>query len=215
MSQHQTVFTIEKAIPAAEAAPTLPLPREFSDPTPEGAPQATEDASKHRRKRPLRTLLLIGASLLAVAGASNFGWRYWTVGRFEVSTDDAYVQADSTTIAPKVSGYIAAVPVGDNEQVKAGQVLARIDDRDFKVALDQAKADVDGRQSQHRQQAGRARCPAIRDRRGPGHHRGRPGKRHLRRRRTTSATRTSPRRATAACRMPSRPPRASPLPAPP
>jgi membrane fusion protein, multidrug efflux system len=142
MSQHQTVFTIEKAIPAAEAAPTLPLPREFSDPTPEGAPQATEDASKHRRKRPLRTLLLIGASLLAVAGASNFGWRYWTVGRFEVSTDDAYVKADSTTIAPKVSGYIAAVAVGDNEQVKVGQILARIDDRDFKVAFEQAKADV-------------------------------------------------------------------------
>jgi membrane fusion protein, multidrug efflux system len=142
MSQHQTVFTIEKAIPAAEAAPTLPLPREFSDPTPEGTPQATEDASKHRRKRPLRTLLLIGASLLAVAGASNFGWRYWTVGRFEVSTDDAYVKADSTTIAPKVSGYIAAVAVGDNEQVKVGQILARIDDRDFKVAFEQAKADV-------------------------------------------------------------------------
>src|SRR4051812_49398932 len=79
MSQHQTVFTIEKTVPAAEAAPTLP--REFSDPTPEGAPQPIEDASKHMRRRPLRKLLLIGASLLAVAGASNFGWRYWSVGR--------------------------------------------------------------------------------------------------------------------------------------
>ena len=64
------------------------------------------------------------------------------MGRFEVSTDDAYVKADNTTIAPKVSGYIAAVLVGDNEPVKAGQVLARIDNRDYKVALDQAKADV-------------------------------------------------------------------------
>jgi len=140
MSQHQTVFTIEKTVPAAEAAPTLP--REFSDPTPKGAPQPIEDASKHMRRRPLRKLLLIGASLLAVAGASNFGWRYWTVGRFEVSTDDAYVKADSTTIAPKVSGYIAAVAVSDNQHVKAGQILARIDDRDFKVAHEQAKADV-------------------------------------------------------------------------
>ena len=61
---------------------------------------------------------------------------------FLVSTDDAYVKADNTTIAPKVSGYLNQVLVGDNEHVKAGQVLARIDDRDFKVALDQAKADV-------------------------------------------------------------------------
>ena len=51
-----------------------------------------------------------------------------------MSTDDAYVKADSTTIAPKVSGYIAAVLVEDNQPVKPGQVLARIDDRDFKVA---------------------------------------------------------------------------------
>ena len=52
------------------------------------------------------------------------------------------MKADYTTVAPKVSGYIAEVLVGDNETVKAGQVLARIDDRDFKTALDQAQADV-------------------------------------------------------------------------
>ena len=93
-------------------------------------------------KRPLRAALIVGASLISLAGATYFGWQYWTVGRFEVSTDDAYVRADNTTIAPKVSGYLGAVLVGDNERVRAGQVLARIDDRDFKVALDQAKADV-------------------------------------------------------------------------
>ncbi len=93
-------------------------------------------------KRRLRRTLLATAGLLALAGATWFGWHYWTVGRFAVSTDDAYVQADNTTIAPKVSGYLSTVLVGDNQQVKAGQVLARIDDRDFAVALDQAKADV-------------------------------------------------------------------------
>ncbi len=98
----------------------------------------TSKASGHG----LRKLLMIGASILAVAGATSFGWEYWTVGRFQVSTDDAYVKADNTTIAPKVSGYVAGVLVGDNEQVKAGQVLARIDDRDFRVALDQANADL-------------------------------------------------------------------------
>jgi membrane fusion protein (multidrug efflux system) len=92
---------------------------------------------------PLRKLLLVGASVLALAGAGHFGWDYWTVGRFQVSTDDAYVKADSTTIAPKVSGYIASVLVGDNEPVKAGEVLAKIDDRDFRVALNQANADLE------------------------------------------------------------------------
>jgi membrane fusion protein, multidrug efflux system len=91
---------------------------------------------------PLRKLLLVGASVLALAGTGYFGWEYWTVGRFQVSTDDAYVKADSTTIAPKISGYMASVLVGDNEPVKAGQVLAKIDDRDFRVALDQASADL-------------------------------------------------------------------------
>jgi membrane fusion protein, multidrug efflux system len=82
------------------------------------------------------------ALALGVAAAGDFGYSYLTTGRYLESTDDAYVKADSTIIAPKVSGYIAQVLVGDNEKVRAGQVLARIDDRDFKAALDQARADV-------------------------------------------------------------------------
>ena len=100
------------------------------------APQAP--AKKDRMRR----VLLAGAAAALLATASWYGWDYWTVGRFLVSTDDAYVKADNTTIAPKVSGYLNQVLVADNEHVKTGQVLARIDDRDFKVALDQAKADV-------------------------------------------------------------------------
>ncbi|EJN16252.1 multidrug resistance efflux pump [Bradyrhizobium sp. YR681] len=103
-------------------------------------PGATTDAS--RKKLNLRKLLLAGAAALALAGASWYGYDYLIVGQYLVSTDDAYVKADNTTIAPKVSGYLNAVLVADNEHVKAGQVLARIDDRDFKVALDQARADV-------------------------------------------------------------------------
>ncbi|MET4293764.1 membrane fusion protein (multidrug efflux system) [Bradyrhizobium sp. LB8.2] len=107
----------------------------------EGILPATQSPAR-TRKLNLRKLLLAGAAAAALAGASWYGYDYWTVGRFLVSTDDAYVKADSTTIAPKVSGYLDRVLIGDNEHVKAGQVLARIDDRDFKVALDQAKADV-------------------------------------------------------------------------
>jgi membrane fusion protein, multidrug efflux system len=119
------------------ARPAQPRGELVSAPASEILPPLPQ-AKPHR----LRRLLLVGASVLALAGATYFGWNYWTVGRFQVSTDDAYVKADNTTIAPKVSGYIGEVPVGDNEPVKAGQVLARIDDRDFRVAVDQAKADV-------------------------------------------------------------------------
>jgi membrane fusion protein, multidrug efflux system len=82
------------------------------------------------------------ALTLGVAGMADFGYGYLTTGRYLETTDDAYIKADSTIISPKVSGYIAEVLVGDNEPVKAGQLLARIDDRDFRTALDQAHADV-------------------------------------------------------------------------
>jgi membrane fusion protein (multidrug efflux system) len=88
--------------------------------------------------------LLAGAATVAVVGAGGwYGLSYWRTGRFRQATDDAYVQADFTTVAPKISGLVAAVLVSDNQTVSAGQVLARIDDRDFRAAADQAKADVD------------------------------------------------------------------------
>jgi len=82
------------------------------------------------------------AAALGVAAAVDFGHYYLATGRYLETTDDAYVKADSTIIAPKVSGYIAQVLVGDNQPVTAGQVLAKIDDRDFRAALRQAEADV-------------------------------------------------------------------------
>jgi membrane fusion protein (multidrug efflux system) len=88
-----------------------------------------------------RVALALALTLGAVA-AADFGYGYLTTGRYLESTDDAYVKADSTIVSPKVSGYIAEVLVGDNQPVTAGQLLARIDDRDFKTALDQAHADV-------------------------------------------------------------------------
>ncbi|HET9537174.1 MAG TPA: HlyD family secretion protein [Mesorhizobium sp.] len=122
------------------------MPSEGLVPAPQ-VPAVVADAPKPGRKRALRALMFAGVAVAALAGAADFGWHYWRVGRFEVSTDDAYVRADSTTIAPKVSGYIANVLVGDNQSVKAGQILARIDDRDFKVSLEQAQAQVEAAQA--------------------------------------------------------------------
>jgi membrane fusion protein (multidrug efflux system) len=137
MSRHSTTFEAEHEVSAESAQELLTEPN--LQPNPAVNPVTIPPAKPTGR---LRRLLLAGVAVAALAGASWYGFDYWTVGRFLVSTDDAYVRADNTTIAPKVSGYLREVLVGDNEHVKAGQVLARIDERDFKVALDQARADV-------------------------------------------------------------------------
>jgi membrane fusion protein (multidrug efflux system) len=86
---------------------------------------------------------VLGLAVIAgVFAAANYGRDYWTTGRYLVSTDDAYVDVHSAMISPKVSGYIADVPVNDNQPVKAGEVIARIDPRDYQTALDHARASV-------------------------------------------------------------------------
>jgi membrane fusion protein, multidrug efflux system len=90
------------------------------------------------RRRPV--VSAIGALLLA--SALGCGYLYVDdITRFQ-STDDAFVAARQSPLAPKVSGYITAVPVTDNQHVKAGDVIARIDDRDYRTALKQAEAQV-------------------------------------------------------------------------
>jgi membrane fusion protein (multidrug efflux system) len=107
-------------------------------------PALQEPLQRNRTPRRLsrRLVLTLGIAVLLITAAGAYGRYYWTVGRFLESTDDAYVRADSTIIAPKVSGYLSEVLVADNQPVKAGQLLAKIDDRDYVAALDQAKADV-------------------------------------------------------------------------
>ncbi len=105
-------------------------------------------ANSDTRTGLLRRWLLRLMLLAALVAAAFYGWRWWSVDRFVESTDDAYVAADSVTVAPRVAGYLQAVPVRDNQVVRAGDVLARIDDRDFRAALAQAAAEVaEGRAS--------------------------------------------------------------------
>jgi membrane fusion protein, multidrug efflux system len=92
-------------------------------------------------------LLLSGSALLLAAGASWYGHEWWTTGRFIESTDDAYVGGDITVIAPKVSGLIAQVAVTDNQAVRAGDLLVKLDDRDYRAALARAEAAVAGQQA--------------------------------------------------------------------
>jgi membrane fusion protein (multidrug efflux system) len=86
--------------------------------------------------------MMFGAILVGVAAAS-YGWSWWTLGRFMESTDDAYVGGDVTTIAPKVAGFVDIVAVGDNQPVKAGDLLIKLDDRDYRAQLARAQASVE------------------------------------------------------------------------
>ena len=98
-------------------------------------------AAPPRRKKAGPILLGLGLIILGIAGF--YGWHWWTVGRFLETTDDAYLQADKVIIAPRIAGYVADVLVGDNQPVKAGEVIAHLDDREYRVALKQAQAEVE------------------------------------------------------------------------
>jgi membrane fusion protein, multidrug efflux system len=83
-------------------------------------------------------LFVLGIIALALLGAG--GWHWWTVWRFLQSTDDAYVESDTTIISPKVAGYLAEVRVHNNAAVRRGEVLFVIDDREYKAKLAEAEA---------------------------------------------------------------------------
>jgi membrane fusion protein (multidrug efflux system) len=101
-----------------------------------------------RAKSPLKALrkrlALAGLGFIVVVGVAWYGHYWWTVGRFIETTDDAYVGGEVTVIAPKVSGLIAQVAVTDNQAVHAGDLLVKLDDRDYRAALNKATAAVVG-----------------------------------------------------------------------
>jgi membrane fusion protein, multidrug efflux system len=104
-------------------------------------------ASIRTSRRSRKRLALAGAALLTAAGAGWYGYDWWAVGRFVESTDDAYVGGDVTVIAPKVAGFIAEVAVADNQEVHAGDLLVKLDDRDYRAALAKTAAAVAGQQA--------------------------------------------------------------------
>jgi membrane fusion protein (multidrug efflux system) len=124
-----------------------PGPNAASKPANEAGPAAatepprsgnTTPASRMRRRR----LALIGAAALVLGLGLAWGQYWFRTGRYIVSTDDAYVGARSTTLSPKVAGYVSDILVSDNAEVKAGDVLVRIDAGDYKLAVITAKDQV-------------------------------------------------------------------------
>jgi membrane fusion protein (multidrug efflux system) len=110
--------------------------------------EAAEGASAKPKRKLSRKALALAAGLLAALAAGGWYGNYWfTAGRYLVSTDDAYVGAKNTTLSAKVSGYVDAVLVEDNAHVRAGDVIAKIDDGDYRLAVDSARGKVGTQQA--------------------------------------------------------------------
>ena len=108
---------------------------------------ATSARVKSRRQFGHKHLAIAGLAVAIVAGAIGYSRYWWNVGRFIESTDDAYAGGNVTPVAPHVAGFVEQILVTDNQQVQAGQLLIRLDARDFRAALDHAQAIADQRQA--------------------------------------------------------------------
>jgi membrane fusion protein (multidrug efflux system) len=109
------------------------------------APPASTRPARSRPVLSRKRLLAAAAVVILAAGGAWYGTNWWTVGRFIETTDDAYVGGNVTPIAPHVAGFVTDIAVSDNQYVKAGQLLVRIDPRDYQAALDHAQAVVEAR----------------------------------------------------------------------
>jgi membrane fusion protein, multidrug efflux system len=107
-----------------------------------GSAEQVSSAGRRSLRQIAKRAALIAAVLVIATGASWYGWSWWTLGRFMESTDDAYVGGEVTTIASKVAGFIDTIAVTDNQEVKAGDLLVKLDDRDYRAQLARAQASV-------------------------------------------------------------------------
>ena len=95
----------------------------------------------------LKWMLYVGLAGFVAFAVARYGYDWWSVGRFIESSDDAYAGGNVTPISPHVAGFVAQILVPDNGYVRAGQPLIRLDDRDFRAAVDRAAAIVAARQA--------------------------------------------------------------------
>ncbi|WP_250503404.1 MULTISPECIES: HlyD family secretion protein [unclassified Caballeronia] len=108
--------------------------------------KAEDKAEDKARKKPGKKPLIILGVVVVVLAIGAFVW--WFLTRNQVSTDDAYTDGDAVTIAPKVSGYVVTMHIDDNRFVHKGDLLIRIDPRDYQAQLDQANAQLGLAQAQ-------------------------------------------------------------------
>jgi membrane fusion protein (multidrug efflux system) len=108
---------------------------------------ATAGTIKTRLNFGRKHMALAGLALAIALGGAEYGRQWWNVGRFIESTDDAYAGGNVTAVSPHVAGFVAEILVADNQDVRARQLLVRLDARDFQAALDRAQAAAEERQA--------------------------------------------------------------------
>lgn len=176
IAQHEMVATQPQGRAVHERAradvpKTPPAPRQ-----PGGVVDAASTSGNGAPAMPARrntgrlAKMSVGALLLGGVMGGTYLWLE-NASHF-ATTDDAFIAARQFAIAPKVAGYIAAVPVTDNQHVAKGAVIARIDDRDYLTALAQSQAQVASAEASIRNIAAGIRCRARRSRKT------RPRRRH-------------------------------------
>jgi membrane fusion protein, multidrug efflux system len=119
------------------------VPAEMKEPVrPPREPAREAGHEGKSRKGSKRRALRVSLGALLAALVAGGGYLYWDNARHFETTDDAFIAARQFAVAPKVAGYITAVPVTDNQHVAGDDVIARIDQRDYRTALAQADAQV-------------------------------------------------------------------------
>jgi membrane fusion protein, multidrug efflux system len=106
------------------------------------AAAASAPATRAASRSGKRKLIALGIGALLAFAAAAYGVNYALVGRFYVSTDDAYVRANNTMLGARVSGHVAAILPADNAVVRTGDVIFRIDDGDYRIAVDAARGKI-------------------------------------------------------------------------
>ncbi|HLZ02221.1 MAG TPA: HlyD family secretion protein [Bradyrhizobium sp.] len=129
------------------AEETKRRPAEVPASPPAETPAAPAVTDAPAPKSPRRKFVLIGFLALLALAAASYATYYALVGRFYVSTDDAYVRANDTVLGARVSGHIVATLPGDNALVRKGDVIFRIDDGDYKIAVDAAATRIGTQQA--------------------------------------------------------------------
>lgn len=135
----------ETVVTPLHSVPSMKTEQKVERTTPVAEPPAPPpaEAPAPRKKKSAKSFLLPLVAVALIAGGGWFGYQYWTEGRFMISTDDAYVQADMAYVTPKITGYVARLDAGENQLVKAGDPIVTIDDGDYRIALAQAEAQID------------------------------------------------------------------------
>ena len=124
-----------------------PGDRRPAEAPPASAPEKAASPAAAAPKSGKRKFVMMGVVGLLALAAASYAAYYLMVGRFYVSTDDAYVRANNTMLGARVAGHIAAILPGDNALVRAGDVIFRIDDGDYRIAVDAARTRIGTQQA--------------------------------------------------------------------